>query len=48
VDHREPALEPGKVVRLAGEEPSERLGLAWRVVAVADLQPERGVLEGLE
>src|SRR5205807_5340733 len=48
-DEGEPILEAVvDVLWLAGEEPLERLGLAWLVVAVADFQAERGVLEGLE
>jgi len=49
-DHVEPVLETTvlEVLGFAGEELPERLDLIWLVVAVPNLEPERGVLEGLE
>src|SRR6266508_4823355 len=46
--HVKPALHPGQVVRLAGEELPQRLVLIAGVVAVTGLQPVGRVLEAME
>jgi hypothetical protein len=48
LDEREPRCKQARVWWLASKEAAQRLVLLWDGVPVQGLEPERGVLEGLE